>query len=71
MIDQKKLEHLSHNDDFVAFLEAIYQARESMIGQFHDRTDSQIQQIAGRILAFDEVLNWGQWDKIKARPSQQ
>lgn len=67
MIDPQQIEHLSHIDQFVAFLQEVWELRESAIQQLHDRPDSSVQQIAGRILSYDDILKMGGWDEIQKR----
>lgn len=67
MIKPEQVEKLGHNDDFVAFLQEVFQTRESLIQQMHDRPDGALQQISGRILACDDVLAQGGWKDLVSR----
>lgn len=66
-MDEKKIESLGHNPNFIEFLEEIYAVRESAIQQLHDRPSDSVQQIAGRILQCDDILTMGGWDEIEKR----
>ena len=67
MITKEQVEKLSHNDDFVAFMQEIYATRESLIQQMHDRPDAALQQISGRTLACDDILALGGWKELVAK----
>lgn len=67
MLDQKQLDHLSHIDEFIAFLEEVKDRREASIQQLHDRPTDSVQQLAGRILEADDILKMGGWDEIQSR----
>lgn len=64
---ERRLERLSHLDDFVAFLGYIYDQRESLIQQLHDVDNARLQQISGRILQCDDILTAGGWSRAQNR----
>lgn len=67
MITKEQTDRLSHNDDFVSFLQEVRDRREASIQQLHDRPDGAVQQVAGRILEADDILRMGGWDEIEKR----
>ena len=67
MIDQKKVEALSLNETFVALLDDILGQRESFIRALHGSSNEQIQQISGRILMCDEILDVAGYRQIQER----
>ena len=64
MISKEELDRLSHLDAFASFMGEVYSMRESAIQQLHDKPDSGVQQVAGRILQCDDILRMGGWEKI-------
>ncbi len=61
---------LIHNDAFVAFLQGIKDQRESFIQSLHNAPTERVQQISGRILMADEILEIGGWRQIEDRRKQ-
>ncbi len=61
---------LIHNDAFVAFLQGIKDQRESFIQALHNAPTERVQQISGRILMADEILEIGGWRQIEDRRKQ-
>jgi hypothetical protein len=65
MIDPKALERLTGNRDFLAFMEEVYAIREQYIRNMHDLDTARLQQISGRILAYDQVCELGDLQKMR------
>jgi len=66
MIHLKTLERLHNSSEFLQFLEYLAQSRERYIACMHEASTEAIQQISGRILAIDEVLQLGEYEKLKS-----
>lgn len=69
MINEKKLESLFHNDTYFEFLDEVYMMRESLIHALHDASLDKLQQISGRILQCDEILDLGGYSNMVKRKS--
>lgn len=70
MSKEAQLEALSHNEGFIALLDELHAQRESFILSMHDAPTERLQQLSGRILMADEVLEtWG-YRKIQDRRRQ-
>lgn len=67
MIEEKALERLHNSEDFLEFLNYVHSSREWCISQLHDVSTDRLQQLSGRILALDEMLNVGKYSSLKAR----
>jgi hypothetical protein len=61
MIEGKIVERLHNSKDFYLFLKEVHEGREFWVRQLHDIPTERLQQISGRILALDEVLDVGQY----------
>jgi hypothetical protein len=61
------LDSLIHQDAYIDFLQGVYAIRESLIQQLHDVSSDRIQQISGRILQCDDILQMGGYDRIVSR----
>ncbi len=70
MSEQQKLDALQHNDTFVAFLDSLKDQRESFIQAMHAAPVERLQQISGRILMLDEVLESAGYRQIEQRRRQ-
>ncbi len=67
MMDAKTLERLHNSRDFLAFLEAVMEAREQYVRNLHDLDTARLQQISGRILAYDDVCATGKLDELREK----
>ena len=56
MTIEQDIKWLSNHKQFANFAETIFSIRESYISAMHDATGERIQQISGRILAYDDML---------------
>jgi|TARA_Y100000289_G_scaffold65033_1_gene77868 hypothetical protein len=58
---------LVHHETFGAFLENIHQLREEAISELNNCSLEQVQQISGKILAYDEILRLGNYEDTRRR----
>mgnify|MGYP001104513903 CR=1 FL=1 len=58
---------LSQHESFARFIQSIASAREQVIADLSGATSEQIQQLAGRVLAYDDILKMVNWDSIRTR----
>jgi hypothetical protein len=61
---------LLHNEAFIAFLDDIKAQREAFIQAMHAAPTERIQQVSGRILMCDEILETGGYRQIEERRRQ-
>ncbi len=61
------LQSLSNHEHFARFLQVISDLREETIEELHNASNEQIQQISGRILTYDQVLQMCDWRNIQVR----
>lgn len=59
------LKALSQHEHFARFLQVISDLREETIEELHEATSDNIQQISGRILTYDQVLQMCDWRNLK------
>ena len=62
---------LSNYEAFARFIYSIEMAREEVIGDLTHASTESIQQLSGRILAYDDILKMVNWDSLRERYSQQ
>ncbi len=61
------LQSLSNHEHFARFLQVISDLREETIEELHNASNEQIQQISGRILTYDQVLQMCDWRNLQVR----
>ncbi len=61
------LKALSKHEHFARFLQVISDLREETIEELHEATSDNIQQISGRILTYDQVLQMCDWRNLQKR----
>ena len=61
------LKALSQHEHFARFLQVISDLREETIEELHEATSDNIQQISGRILTYDQVLQMCDWRNLRKR----
>jgi len=64
---QEDLQALSNHEHFARFLQVISDLREETIEELHNASNEQIQQISGRILTYDQVLQMCDWRNLKTK----
>ena len=66
-LDRRIKDRLSNVDDFVDFMGFVHERRESLIAEMHGAKTEELQQISGKIVMCDEILQAGNWQAIRAR----
>ena len=61
------LQALSNHEHFARFLQVISDLREETIEELHNASNEQIQQLSGRILTYDQILQMCDWRKLQVR----
>ena len=61
------LQALSNHEHFARFLQVISDLREETIEELHNASNEQIQQISGRILTYDQILQMCDWRNLQVR----
>jgi len=68
---QEDLKALSNHEHFARFLQVISDLREETIEELHNADSNKIQQISGRILTYDQILQMSDWRTIRRRFTDQ
>jgi|TARA_R110000751_G_scaffold27406_2_gene72293 hypothetical protein len=61
------IESLSNYEHFARFISMIEQLREECISDMHDASTVTLQQLSGRILSYDQILQIVNWKKLQKR----
>ena len=68
---EEDIKTLTNYEAFARFIYSIEAAREEVIADMANSSTEVIQQLSGRILAYDDILKMVNWDDLRARHSQQ
>lgn len=63
---EEDIKALSQHETFARFIQSIESAREEVIADLAGAPSEQIQQLAGRILAYDDILKMVDWEHLRA-----
>ena len=58
---------LGNQEAFARFINYIANLREEEIARLHEANTEKLQQISGRILAYDELLRMVDWEAMQRR----
>jgi hypothetical protein len=61
----KDIDTLKTHDTFIRFLLFIEELRDECIAELHESSSEKIQQISGRILSYDQILEITEYKQIK------
>jgi hypothetical protein len=64
------LKALAHHESFARFLQVVEQLREEAIEELHQATSETCQQVSGRILTYDQILQMCDWKRIRHTHSE-
>jgi hypothetical protein len=64
---ENDLQSLGNHEHFARFLKVVSELREETIEELHNASNEQIQQISGRILTYDQILQMCDWRKLQVR----
>ena len=67
MTIQDDLKALQQHDTFGRFINVIHQLREETIAEMHEAPTELLQQLSGRIVTYDQVLQMADWPLLQAR----
>jgi len=64
---EEDLKALGQHEHFARFLNTISDLREESIEDLHKASNEEIQQISGRILTYDQILQMCDWRNLQVR----
>ena len=67
---QDDINSLHSYESFARFIKLIHELREETISEMHESSSETIQQISGRIITYDQMLQISGWDKLKFKHSE-
>ena len=67
---QDDIEKLHEYESFARFVKMIHELREETIAELHEATSDNIQQVSGRIITYDQVLQLVNWQELSKKHSE-
>ena len=64
------LKVLGNHEHFARFLQVIEDLREETIEELHNATNESIQQVSGRIITYDQILQMCDWKNLKMQHAE-
>ena len=62
---QDDIKSLQNYESFARFIDLIHSLREETISELHEAPSDRIQQISGRIITYDQILQMCDWEKLQ------
>jgi|TARA_X000001388_G_scaffold33644_2_gene23706 hypothetical protein len=66
---QEDIKTLHNYEAFARFIKLIHNLREEAIEELHEASNETIQQVSGRIITYDQVLQLVNWEELVKRHS--
>ena len=66
---QDDIKTLYNYEAFARFIKLIHNLREEAIEELHEASSETIQQVSGRIITYDQVLQLVNWEELVKRHS--
>ena len=67
---ESDLKALSKHEHFARFLQVVEDLREETIEELHNATNDNIQQVSGRIITYDQILQMCNWKQVKMQHAE-
>mgnify|MGYP003115008399 FL=1 len=64
------LKALANHEHFARFVQVLHRLREETISEMHNSDTDKLQQLSGRIITYDQILQLANWDNLRQRHSQ-
>lgn len=64
---QDDIKMLQNHEQFARFIKMIHELREETISEMHEAPTEQLQQLSGRVITYDQVLQMADWQFLNVR----
>jgi hypothetical protein len=64
---EENLKTLSHHEHFARFIQLINALREECIADMHEADTEKLQQLSGRIITYDQILQMVDWQGLQKK----
>jgi hypothetical protein len=66
---QDDIKMLHNHEAFARFINMVHDLREETIAELHEATSDNIQQVSGRIITYDQILQLVDWQELSKKHS--
>ena len=66
---QDDINSLHSYESFARFIKMVHELREETIAELHESTSDNIQQVSGRIITYDQILQLVNWQELSQKHS--
>ena len=66
---QDDIKTLHNYEAFARFIKMVHELREETISELHEATSDNIQQVSGRIITYDQILQLVNWSELSRKHS--
>tara|TARA_R100000654_G_scaffold16792_1_gene35191 strand:+ start:5204 stop:5422 length:219 start_codon:yes stop_codon:yes gene_type:complete len=64
---QDDIKTLHNYEAFARFINMVHELREETITELHEATSDNIQQVSGRIITYDQILQLVNWQELSKK----
>ena len=64
---QDGIKTLHNYEAFARFINMVHELREETITELHEATSDNIQQVSGRIITYDQILQLVNWQELSKK----
>ena len=64
---QDDIKKLQEYESFARFIKMIHDLREETIEEMHEAPTDRLQQLSGRIITYDQIIQMSDWRLLQAR----
>lgn len=65
LVTDEDIEFLSKYEQFARFIYSVSTAKDAAIKDLHDANTDQVQQISGKIVAYDDVVDMADFESLR------
>jgi hypothetical protein len=67
---QDDIQTLHNYEAFARFMQMIHELREEAIAELHEADNDNLQQVSGRIITYDQILQLSNWSQLSKKHSE-
>lgn len=67
MTIQDDIKMLQNYEQFARVMKMIHELREEVIGEMHEASTDQLQQLSGRVISYDQILQMADYSLLQSR----
>jgi len=67
MTIQEDIKMLQNYEQFARFIKMIHELREETISEMHEASTERLQQLSGRVISYDQILQMSDYGLLQSR----